>query len=155
MSNWFQHALNRTNIRPQQQAAWLVVLGVIMTLIFGGISLSQIANYASTNRAIEDLIDQRDRLELENERLRADIASLQTVPRLLQRAEELGYRPATPADIEYRFVDGYDPNRIEDVIEPQMADDFEAVPQYDDTFSGWLQQQWDSLVGQFRSFGGR
>lgn len=154
MSNWFQHALNRNNIRPQQQAAWLIVLGVVITLIFGGISLSQIANYASTNRAIEDLIDERDRLERENERYRADIASLQTVPRLLERAEELGYRPATADDIEYRFVDGYNPNRIEDVIEVQV-DTYDVTPEYDATFSGWLQQQWDSLVGQFRSFSGR
>src|SRR5690606_33424714 len=109
MSNWVRHALNRTNFQPRRQAAWLIVLGVVMTLIFGGISLSQIANYASTNREIEALIDARNRLEIENERLRADIASLQTVPRLLERAQSLGYRAATASDIEYILVEGYDP----------------------------------------------
>jgi len=153
MSNWLRHTLNRNSYQPRRQAAWLVVLGVVMTLIFGGISLSQIANYASTNRAIEDLIDERDRLEIENERLRADIASLQTVPRLLERAQQLGYRAATAADIEYIEVEGYDPDRINESVIDSQDDELDDTPQYDATFQGWLQQQWDNMVNQFRSFG--
>ncbi|GAB5490831.1 MAG: hypothetical protein Phog2KO_10460 [Phototrophicaceae bacterium] len=153
MSNWVQHTLNRASFQPKQQAAWLIVLGVIMTLTFGGISLSQIANSASTNRSIEELIDERDRLELENETLRAEIADFQTMPRLIQRAQELGYRTATAADMEHIMVDGYNPNRIEDVVELIPTDDTDDVPLYDETFSGWLQQNWDGLVNQFRAFG--
>lgn len=154
MSNWVQHALNRAKWQPQQQAAWLLVLGVTMTLIFGGISLSQIANYTSTNRNIEELIEERDTLERENERLRAEIASFQTVPRLLERAQALGYRTATAADIEYIVSDVYNPNRSETVVEMPTDTQQEVVPQYDETFSGWLQQNWDSLINQFRAFGG-
>lgn len=153
MSNWVKHTLNRASFQPRQQAAWLIVLGVVMTLTFGGISLSQIANYASTNRAIEDLIEIRDRMELENETLRAEIAGLQTVPRLLERAQSLGYRSASTNDIEYIEVDGYNPNRIEDVVELIPDDDIADIPQYDETFSGWLQQQWNNLSNQFRAFG--
>ena len=153
MANLFKHARNRPSWQPQRQAAWLVLLGVLITLTFGGISLSQIANYASTNRDIEALIEERNRLELENEQLRAEIASLQTVPRLLERAQALGYRPATAADIEHIMVDGYNPNRDETVVELQEEEEV-AAPQYDATFAGWLQQEWDKLVNQFRSFGG-
>jgi hypothetical protein len=153
MANLFKHARNRPSWQPQRQAAWLVLLGVLITLTFGGISLSQIANYASTNREIEALIEERNRLELENEQYRAEIASLQTVPRLLERAEALGYQPATAADIEHITVDGYNPNRDETVVELQ-EDEEVAAPQYDATFAGWLQQEWDKLVNQFRSFGG-
>lgn len=153
MSNWVRHALNRTRWQPQRQAAWLLILGVLMVLVFGGISLTQIATYATTNRQIEDLIEQRDRLEIENERLRAEIANLQTVPRLLERAQDLGFRPASSNDIEYVVVDGYNPNRSETVINIVPDEEFDETPQYDATFSGWLQQQWDSLVVQFRSFG--
>ncbi|MGJ3240809.1 MAG: FtsB family cell division protein [Anaerolineae bacterium] len=153
MSNWVQHALNRASFQPRRQAALLVVLGVVMTLIFGGISLSQIANYASTNRAIEALIAQRNRLELENENLRAEIASFQTVPRLLERARNLGYREASVTDIEYIMIDGYDPDRIMDVVAITQSEPFDDTPTYDATFAGWLQAQWDSLVNQFRAFG--
>lgn len=153
MFNQVRHTFDRNSFQPRRQAAWLVVLGVMMTLTFGGISLSQIANYASTNRSIEDLIEVRNRLEIENERLRADIANLQTVPRLLERAQALGYRSATASDIDYIVVDGYDPNRIEDVVDLTQEETLNDVPQYDATFSGWLQEQWDNLANQFRSFG--
>lgn len=151
--NWFQHALERAGWRPQRQAAWLVILSVVITLIFGGVYLSQIANYATSNREIERLIEERDRLERENEALRAQIASLQTVPRLLERAEALGFRPATAADIEYLIVEGYDPNRDETVVQRVPEVDLQEEPQYDATFAGWLQQQWDALVQQFQQFG--
>jgi cell division protein FtsB len=152
MANWFKHARNRPGWQPQRQAAWLVLLGAMITLTFGGISLSQIANYASTNRDIETLIEQRNRLELQNEQYRAEIANLQTVPRLLERAQALGYQPATASDIEYIPVDGYNPNRSETVVELQ-EEEVIVAPQYDATFQGWLQQEWDKLVNQFRAFG--
>ena len=153
MFNRVRHTFDRNRFQPRRQAAWLIVLGVVMTLTFGGISLSQIANYASTNRSIEDLIEERNRLEIENERLRADIANLQTVPRLLERAQALGYRSATATDIEYIVVDGYDPQGIDEVVEVMQEEILDDTPQYDETFSGWLQEQWDNLVNQFRAFG--
>jgi hypothetical protein len=153
MSNWVRHALDRTSWQPQRQAAWLLILGVLMLLTFGGISLSQIANYASTNRNIEDSIEARNRLERENERFRAEIANLQTVPRLLERAQALGFRPATAADIEYIVVDGYNPNRFETVVNIVPEETFDDTPQYDATFAGWLTEQWDTLVNQFSAFG--
>jgi len=153
MNNWVRHALNRTRWQPQRQAAWLLILGVLMILVFGGISLTQIATFVTTNRQIEDLIAKRDRLEIENERLRAEIANLQTVPRLLQRAQDLGFHTANSSDIEYLVVDGYNPNRSETVIDIVPDEKFNEAPQYDATFSGWVQQQWDNLVVQFRSFG--
>ncbi len=151
--NWVQHALRGAGWQPQRQVTWLALLGVVITLIFGGVYLTQIASYATTNRQIEALIEERDRLERENEALRADIAALQTVPRLLERAEALGFRPAAAEDIEYLVVEGYNPDRSENVVPPDLEDEFEPEPQYDATFAGWLQQQWDSLTTQFRNFG--
>lgn len=152
--NWVRHALDQGGWQPQRQVAWLAVLSIIIGLIFSGVYLSQIANYATTNREIEALIEQRDRLERENEAYRASIAGLQTVPRLLERAEQLGYSPASAENIEYLLVDGYNPNRG-DILEPlELAQEtVEQAPVYDETFSGWLQQQWDSLVYQFQAFG--
>jgi hypothetical protein len=151
--NWVQHALERSGWRPQRQVAWLVILGTVITLVFGGAYLTQIANYATINREIEGLIEQRDRLERENEAYRADIAQLQTVPLLLQRAETMGFRPATSVDIEYMVVNGYNPNREETVVTAALDDTATVAPLYDATFSGWLAQQWDSLRQQFASFG--
>ena len=158
--NWMRHALQRTGWNAQRQATTLLILGVILTLIFGGIYLSQVASYATTNRQIETLLDRRDRLELSNEQLRAEIASLQTLPRLLSRASELGFREATAADIEYIVVDGYNPDRDETVIpmEQMTVNDSEddmliQAPRYEATFSNWLELQLDNLSRQFEAFG--
>ena len=148
--------VNRGNWQPRSQVTALIVLAVIIGLIFAGVYLSQVATYASTVREVETFITQRDRLERTNEQLRAQIASLQTAPRLQARAVELGFRPATAADIEYLVVDGYNPNRSRTVVQLQTsADEFDAAFTYDETFSGWLQQQWDSLTRQFQRFGSR
>jgi cell division protein FtsB len=153
--NRIQHTFERLNTRPQNQVAALGILGLMIMLVFGGVYLSQVATFATTNRQIEQLIEERDQLERTNEQLRGRIAELQTIPRLLARAEELGFRPATAADIEYLVVEGYNPNRNRTVV-PQSVDLLpNTAPQYDETFSGWVQQQFDHLRQQFQGFGGR
>lgn len=156
MAQFFEQALERARWRPQRQVIVLVMLAVVITLIFGGIYLTQIANYASINREIEGLIDQRDRLERENEALRADIARLQTVPSLLARAEALGFVNATSADIQYLVIPGYNPYREEEPEDPLallVGEDEIIAVQYDETFQGWLQSQWAGLRRQFDEFG--
>lgn len=152
--NWLQHTLERTGLQTRSQATALIALGVIITLIFGGIYLSQVATYAATNREIEDRIAERNELELRNEDLRAEIARLETVPRLLERAEALGFRPASAEEIQYLVIAGYNPDRDGSVV-PLVGenDEFQDIASYDATFGGWLQQQWDSLQQQFNTFG--
>ena len=147
--SWIQHALRRGGWQPQRQATALAVMGVIISLIVGALYLSQVAADATKNRALETLIQQRNELERTNEQIRAEIASLRTVPHLLARAQELGFVPATGGQIEYLVVDGYNPNRPVEIAPAKPA---ENLPTYDETFGGWLQQQLDNLRGQFDSF---
>lgn len=149
---WLQHTLAQRGFQPQNQVVALIVLGILIVLVFGGIYLSQVANFATTNRQIGELIAIRDRLERTNEQLRAEIAALETVPRLMARAIELGFRQATANDIEYLVIDGYNPNRDKSVV-PLIGLETESIPVYEETFSGWLQQQFDNLRRQFESFG--
>ncbi|NWF69638.1 MAG: hypothetical protein HXY40_11185 [Chloroflexi bacterium] len=148
--NWLQHTLRRSGWRPQRQITWLLGVGVLIAIVMGALYLSQVAGFASTNRELEQLIAERDELERINEQLRAEIASFQSVPRLLARAQELGFSPAPPDRIEYLLVEGYDANRAATVAPLDDAQD--ALPTYDETFWGWLQQQWDLLRQQFDSF---
>ena len=150
--NWLQHALKRRGWQPQSQAATLGALGIFIALVLGALYLSQVAAFATTNRLIEQLIEERDQLELVNEQLQAEIASFRTVPRLLARAQEMSFRPATDSDIEYLVVDGYNPNQGRTVV-PLEENEVELAPVYDETFAGWLQQQWDLLQEQFANFG--
>ena len=152
--NWFQHTFRRQRFQPQNQAAALAVLGILIALILGALYLSQVASFAITNRQIEDLIAERDELERTNEQLIAEIASFRTVPRLLARAQEIGFRPATNANIEYLVVEGYNPDRTLTVVDTtSVEDEVEELPVYDETFSGWLEQQFALLREQFEEFG--
>ncbi|MFO7321550.1 MAG: hypothetical protein DIU68_007460 [Chloroflexota bacterium] len=151
---WFGHVLRRTHWRPQRQAVALATLSLIIGIIIGALYLAQSAAASTLGRQLEDMIALRNELEQENERLRAEIASLQSVPRLLARAQELGFTMASRDRIEYLTIEGYNPyrNQIVTRVETTRA---ETVPVYDESFSGWLQQQFDALSRQFEMFTSR
>lgn len=152
--NWFQHTFRRQRFQSQTQAVTLAILAVFIALVLGALYLSQVASFAITNREIEGLIDQRDDLERTNEQLIAEIASFKTVPQLLTRAQDIGFRTATNADIEYLVVEGYNPNRTIEFIDTSSTQtELETVPIYDETFSGWIEQQFSILRQQFEEFG--
>jgi hypothetical protein len=148
--NWIQHALRRTGWRPQRQIAGLAIISAIILIIVGTLYLSQVASFATTSRQLEQLIAERDELERINEQLRVEIASYQSVPRLLARAQTLGFEAATPERMEWLSIAGYNPDREQTVAPLEESEDL--LPTYDETFWGWVQQQWDVLRQQFDNF---
>lgn len=155
MSNqWFGHVLRRTRWRPQRQAVALATLSLVVGVIVGALYLAQAASTSTLGRQLEEMIAVRSQLEQENERLRAEIASLQSVPRLLTRAQELGFTLAGRSRIEYLTIEGYNPfrNQIVTKVETSRA---ESVPLYDESPTGWFQQQLDALSSQFEMFTSR
>jgi cell division protein FtsB len=141
---WFEHAMRRAGWRPERQVVALATLGFFIALILGALYLSQVAREATINRRLSELLEERDQLERDNEQLRASIAELKAVPRLLQRAQELGFTTAGSGNIEYLVVDDYNPAETNPVIVAQA--DEEALPEvYDETFVGWLSEQWTAI----------
>jgi hypothetical protein len=131
----------------------LATLSLFVGIIIGALYLAQAAATSTLGRQLEEMISVRSQLEQENERLRAEIAGLQSVPRLLARAQELGFTLAERSQIEYLTIEGYNPNRTQ--VVPTREPDVQPVPVYDESFTGWLQQQWDRLSGQFQTFTSR
>ena len=151
---WIQHTFSRKRFRTRNQATALAILGVAILLILGSLYLSQVASFAITNRKIEDLISRRDELKRQNEQLIGEIASFRTVPRLFARAAEIGFRPATNADINYVMIEGYNPNRDQTTVnKTENYNVGSKEPAYDETFGSWLKQQFALLLDQFQSFG--
>jgi hypothetical protein len=148
---WLGHTLRRTRWRPRREAVALGTLGLVVGIIIGALYLAQSAATSTMGRQLEDLITLRNELEQENERLRVEIASLQSVPRLLARAQELGFTLAGRSQIEYLVIDGYNPNRNQIVTQAEISRT-PALPVYDESFSGWVQQQLDRLAGQLEGF---
>ena len=151
-NKWIDHALRRSPWRSQRQAFALAGLGFFVATIIGALYLSQAAAVATTGRQLEELITQRNLLEQQNEELRAEIASYRSVPRLQQRARELGFELADSSNIEYLVIDGYDPDYKQQPITLNVQPD--TAPLYDETFIGWLQQQLDAFSKQMNAPGG-
>jgi hypothetical protein len=107
-------------------------------------------------RELEELISQRNDLEQTNERLRAEIASLRGVGRLLSRAGELGFAQAGQDQILYVVIPGYHPDR-EPVVplqesERALAAEAPPAPAYEESFVGWVQQQIDAVRRQIEGY---
>jgi len=152
-NKWFEHALRRSTWQPQRQVVALATLGFFISLILGALYLSQVAAEATTNRRLEVLLDERDDLERINEQLIVEIASLKSVNNLQTRAEAMGFALANQNQIMYLPVEGYVPVEP-DTVAPMPEDDMQledAAQVYNETFTDWLERQWNSLV---RSFGG-
>ncbi len=150
MANWIQHTLDRSKWRPQRQVIALGTLGLFVLIIIGALYLSQSAAASTLGRQLEDMLADRDELQQENEQLRGEIAILQSMPRLQGRANELGFVVADADNIEYIVIEGYSPNTSAAVIE--IEPEVESIPEYDETFVGWIQQQWDTFLSQIDAF---
>jgi hypothetical protein len=146
----FDQAMRQTGWRPQRQAVTVGILGVFLALIMGALYLSQVATEASRGREMRDLLARRDELERVNEELRVEIAQLQSLDRLRQRAQELGFVPAGRGDQIFIVVDGYTQNRSQTVA--PLQEEEEALPVYDESFGGWLSQQFQNFSQQFQDF---
>jgi hypothetical protein len=144
------HGLRRLRWQPQRQVATLAFVSIIAAIMFGGVYLAQVATIATTGRQLKELIAERYELERTNEQLRVEIAQYQTVYRLQARAQELGFVAAGATDMLFLMVAGYNPNRSETAAPIETAP--QSLPLYDETFSGWLAQQWDQLQNQFTGF---
>ena len=150
-NEWFEHALKRSAWQPQRQGGALATLGFFISLILGALYLSQVAAEATTNRRLEELLDQRDDLERINEQLNAEIAALKSIGGLQVRAESMGFTLASQDQILYLPVEGYQPVQPDTVAPMDMPEltETDVADVYNETFTDWLERQWESFIGAF------
>jgi cell division protein FtsL len=137
--------------RNQTQFVATLTLIVVVGIIIAALYLIQTSTTTITARELREMGDHRDQLERDNERLRAEVAELQSLPRVMTRAAELGFHQADEAEIQYIIVDGYRYDRPK--VTPTLTPTPPAPEQvYDETLGGWLRKQWDSLRKQFQEW---
>lgn len=149
--DWFGHVLDQARWRPQRQAVALATLGLFIAIIMGALYLSQSAHNTALGRQLTVMIGERNDLEQSVEQLRSEIAILQSMPRLQARAEAMGFVPATANDIVYVVVDGYNPEREISIVPLDTPTD--PLPDYDESFTGWVDQIVDTVRRQVEAFG--
>jgi cell division protein FtsL len=134
--------------RDQAPFVATLTLFVVVGIIIAALYLIQTSTTTTTARELSEMTDRQDQLQRDNERLRAEIAAWQSLPRVMTRAAELGFRPADENEIQYLIVNGYRYDRP--AVTPTPTPTPPAPEEvYDETLSGWLRKQWDSLKQQF------
>lgn len=121
---------------------------MVVAIIIGALYLAQATITATTGSELIALARTRDFLQRAISDTESKIALKRNINALRGRALELGFRDAGPGEIDYLVVEGYVPVRATPT--PQAT----PVPTlvYDETFTGWVQQQWNALVAQFEQW---
>lgn len=142
--NWIQQAIRQTDDDGGGQGTSLVLAMVVIVAVIGALYLAQASRTAAAGRRLQELEKDRQQLELQNEQLRAEIAALRSVPRLISAAEALGYRQASVDDVYYLQVD-----QLPGPLVPSQQDFLppleEDIPTYDETLESWLYIQFTDL----------
>lgn len=137
-----QRVFQQAPWRTRTQATSLVLAAVVIVAAIGALYLAQASRTAAAGRRLQDLEEQRQVLELQNAQLRAEIAALQSVPRLIREAEARGFRTASAAEVQYMQMEGVtaaqlQPIPVEEGPDP-LADAPQEAPTYDETLRSWL-----------------
>jgi hypothetical protein len=139
----------RRRFQAFKQAPWRVqlrltsgsMLPLITLLIVGGMYLAVNARHARAGRHVLDLQGQQAELLRFNAELGATLAELTSPERMYQRALDLGFRPAYPAEIEFILVEDYvEPSPFVAPRPPASANTGEGMlsPAYTETLGEWL-----------------
>lgn len=95
----------RIPVRLDIVTGWLLAVAVLA--LIGTVYLAQASQAAQEGVQLETLKLELALLQRENTQLEVEIALAQAPARLAERAAQLGYRPATSADLEYVVVRDY------------------------------------------------
>ena len=95
------HCIKRDPNKLQGRATLGMLIMLVVLSLLGWIYLTQASHVATTTRRIEELQIDKARLEQQNLELVVEIADLESVSRLAERAVELGFTTVALDDAEF------------------------------------------------------
>jgi hypothetical protein len=144
-TNPFSRAFKQAPWRTQTQAVAASSVTLLVVMVLGGLYLAVASRAAAAGRDLQGLEVRKAALTLENEELRAELAELRSVTRLVERAQALGFQPAQPGQIEYLAVDHY-PHAAQTSAPPRAAE-LPPMPQNSlAQLSDWLASMLQGLM---------
>ncbi len=100
----------------QAALSWAVLLA--LAAVLGAIYLHQASGIARVGRTVQGLQYQLDEVKRENTTLELDIARAQSLGRLNEESDRLGFTRADPEEIEYIVILDYPPQ----LDSPELTD---------------------------------
>ncbi len=159
--HWLAHALREAPWRTQTKMTSFVLILIAILVLMGVLYMAQASRTATAGREVQVLEARRDLLQQENDYLRAEIAALRSIPRLIAEAERLGYHSASPAEIQYVTLPGvpeppsFNPAEqqlLAEFNEALLADVTASPIDPDETLGSWLRDQTASFRQGLREF---
>lgn len=145
-----RHASRRSSQRFGSSPARRTIMAVVVLMAVGAMYLAVSAEAANAGREVLQLERRREELMQQNAELTARLASLTDPARMRARADELGFRPAGPQDIEFVEVEGL-PGQDEFAAPrpPAEGQRGEAAlsPAYTETLGEWIERVLGSEAG--------
>lgn len=108
----------------QAALGWGIIL--VLIAVLGTIYLSQASRIAVTGRRVQMLQNELETLKRDNAEIERTIAESQSLERLQQQAQDMGFVEAQPGDIEYLVVPDY-PEAT--AVSPTLAADPAVTPE--------------------------
>lgn len=143
-----RQAVPHAPLQSSSQTAAIIGLIVVVAVIISALYLAQATATATTGTSLLQLQRTREALGRAISDMQAQIAQERNLNTLRGRALELGFLPADADDQQYIVIEGYSPIRATPTPLITPAPTFI----YDETFEGFVRQQWDQLMRQFEQW---
>jgi len=139
------HIVNKVKQAPwrvQRQWLGLLLVGLVVTAMVAGIYINVSARAAINGRQIQLLTSEIEENNREIADMKTELAKLKAADAMQDRAEALGFQPATAEDITYITVDGFEERIPADLSIPSVGEEVSFVrSDYKDTLFDWFTHQ--------------
>jgi cell division protein FtsL len=98
---WMTHGIKRGRFEMDRRLALYALIFVLVLTVTAALYLTLVSRTAARGRRIQQLEVELSRLQREGEQLEVTIARESSVPRLWERANELGFMPPEQVDFVY------------------------------------------------------
>lgn len=133
--DFVSHCIKRGRWKLESRATTGMLIILVVFSLLGWIYLTQASHVATTGRRVQQLEDEKARLQEGNLELMVEIARLESVTRLASRANELGFAVVLVEDAEFLFVADQSP-------------DPDNLPNDSSLAARW----WDGIASQFAAW---
>jgi hypothetical protein len=136
-----KQAFRQNPWRVQLRVTGRTVQVTVVLLVIAGLYLAVNARLADAGRQVLVLEDRREVLQRASAELTAQYAQKTNPHRMLERAAELGYKPADPDEIFYLQVEGYVPPPAFVAPRPpttRLEGATRLSPAYTETLGEWM-----------------
>jgi len=141
MTNKLIQAYRQTPWRVQKQWIGLFTLALVLVSSVALVYLNITTQAGNTGTEVQKLIESENNLERQIETDRSTLAHLTSVDEMLKRANEMGFVPIEPGQIEYMIIPNYHPRQtvaLAPAPEPEVVQAPLIRPEY-------TQSLWDVI----------